>query len=690
MSDCADNLPRWLTVPEFAEATGMGRRNATRVLSRACQDGKTFGGVELNVRAVPGRGRGGVVYEVAADSLPARDIVQLPAVASSRKRDPGACDEATKKYELIKPALQCRPGSSERGLAVEAAMSVSGKSRRTIYNWIAAHETKGFGSLSRKHRSDGRKSRVLISQSWDRGAREGGLDDAAMAWIAAELEADRNHQWRTRGLRIGWTRIAFDPRDGLRDKLKMLTWEAGWQGDAKTLHRICKVTRKFVERDKKRSRMAAKYERNRKAFNDTEVYHARRDWSKLVPLGWLCIDVHPHDFMLERPDGKTFTCKLVGALDCATGRLRVMPVFLEPGGGVTQQHIAKFMVETMTDPLFGVPSILQFDRGKENLPLHRLNDLLGATYKASTGRDDPEVRHDIPDFPDGFRVWGVTTSLPYNAQAKPIEPAFARLERIVSEHRAYIGGDRMLKPTQNVGRPPVPFKGDKAEFLELLDGWVQTFNSQPFQNSQMPGWNGKSPNQIYNEHVRDGWQPVVATMEEMLPVFHKTDERTIQKASQGTFKFNRKLYKLPEAFGRGSGPVEVMEFPWETDVLGVVDDDGRVHVAKLDAMRDPRDLTGAKEKGRGVRTGNRNVAEARGRAAPIAPERVPDHLVTGADAPLRADVAGSAHVSDDVRELGRLIKVEPKRREADKDDTARETSRAHIEVIRQVRAAGSG
>jgi hypothetical protein len=60
----------WLDGPEFAGLASIDRTVGSRLLKAAHEEGKRWRGIILKVRKVPGRGRGGFKYQVAARSLP--------------------------------------------------------------------------------------------------------------------------------------------------------------------------------------------------------------------------------------------------------------------------------------------------------------------------------------------------------------------------------------------------------------------------------------------------------------------------------------------------------------------------------------------------------------------------------------------------------------------------------------------
>ncbi len=82
-------------------------------------------------------------------------------------------------------------------------------------------------------------------------------------------------------------------------------------------------------------------------------------------------DVHPADIYYTRADGSTATAKLIAWPDVANHRLRVLPVFLEKGEGVRQEHVIQSFIEMAGDPLWACP-LRSLSRQRQRIRLDRV------------------------------------------------------------------------------------------------------------------------------------------------------------------------------------------------------------------------------------------------------------------------------------------------------------------------------
>ncbi len=113
----------WLDVPEFSEIADIDRSVASRILRAAHEDNKPWRGTILKIRKVPGRGRGGFRYQVAARSLPENlfqeycrrktSASQLPALADAADK----AAEAKRRIELLAKFNQLPAHRQELGQA---------------------------------------------------------------------------------------------------------------------------------------------------------------------------------------------------------------------------------------------------------------------------------------------------------------------------------------------------------------------------------------------------------------------------------------------------------------------------------------------------------------------------------------------------------------------------------------------
>ena len=344
-ADMASRDDGWLTAAAFAAAAGISERAAQKALRRAF-DGRSWRGKTLIVRRVPSRGGdGGLAYEVLAASVTG-DGDNLPAVpAAPRPAPPGTA--AARRHEIILPVLALERSAAGRKRAVVEAARQAGVSERTIYDWLAAHEAGGVAALKRRPREDRGQRKHTISAIWDSWADEVKLDGATKARIAADLERYVRSLWAAT-TELGARRIALLASD----KLAELTEAVGFEGNARRLKTICKLSLRFV-RSNSHYRAVAIYDQDAKQWHDKHRPRIRRTREGRAPMSTVFGDVHHQDVLLPRADGSTFTAKLVCYLDPATKRMFVHPVFPAKGEGVRQEHVIEAFIAMTQDPGLG-------------------------------------------------------------------------------------------------------------------------------------------------------------------------------------------------------------------------------------------------------------------------------------------------------------------------------------------------
>src|SRR3546814_2535906 len=105
---------------------------------------------------------------------------------------------------------------------------------------------------------------------------------------------------------------------------------------------------------------------------------------------------------------------------------------------------------------------------------------------------------------EGARV--IIKARPYSGASKPIESKFSVIDRhVVSLMDGWTGSNRMDKKVQRVGKAANPYAGpvetfEEEFFLRLTDFQEFAIRTGPFA--------GRSPMQIYRDHVVNGWRPV--------------------------------------------------------------------------------------------------------------------------------------------------------------------------------------
>lgn len=372
-----------------------------------------------------------------------------------------------------------------------------------------------FVPEGRGRRSDRGERRVVVSRIWDGSVP---FDEAAKGAIAKDLR---------RYVRSLWAAGVPGRRHARRlatAKLAALTRKAGHDLPDAELLKLCSVPEHFVRREKKYSVLATK-DKDAKAYADRQP-RIRRDHGGLAPMELVIGDVHPVDIYYRRDDGSLATPKLIAWLDAANNRLLGHLVFLEKSKGVRKSHVALSFAHMVL--AWGMPGCLYLDNGGEYNWAEFAADAMQLTQvHGDKGAGRPIVK-----------------ALPYNAAAKKIEGIFAVLERgPFAMIPGWVGGNRMAKKTQNVGREPKPFPGAREVLYDEVQRAIAYYNATA-QDGEL---DGRSPDQVFALAVDSGWQPVAAEMADLEAAFAREEVRTVK---QGGFRLDGQLYTHDALFRR--------------------------------------------------------------------------------------------------------------------------------------------
>ena len=509
----------WVPVSVFCDLAGISRVTASTAL-RKCFDGGTWNGTALQVR------KNGRAYEVHAASLPLAlytkfrdqnpDLFQPPQLpATTQTVNPDADlsrislmvnqrAEAEWKAGIIEPALSWPAGTPARvavlrNLAAETHIRpTDGKpmtfSLDTLRKFCADFEAGGVLALMRKSRAKEAEHRYLLNRKWDVACPLERPEKTRIAQAAEQYVVDL------------WAN-GVTSRDKARQlasaRLFDLCRTAGWQ-DA-TLE-ACDVGQYLVERSQG-ARVLAIRGKDAKRHFDAYKPRVARERNGFFPGEAIVGDVHPVDILLARPDGSTYTPRMIAWYDLGTNRVFYTLLHPAPRQSVTQADIARSFFALCQ--AWGIPRKLYLDNGSEYkwdemmdafrafTVLVRELDVKVETMKAL------EARFAAEDAGEPLPAWtgeaggatkehqAIVRAKPYNAPAKPIEGAFSALGKVLAMVPGYIGGDRMNKLLSKVGRQPDPFPGDREAFDRVFGDAIETFHNTP----QRGFLGGLTPNQ---------------------------------------------------------------------------------------------------------------------------------------------------------------------------------------------------
>lgn len=504
---------RFLDIRQLAAVLGVGERAAQLGIKR-CLRGRSYRGMDLTVAARHGQvGRDGIQYFILAESLPAelRDrAVELgfidedaaePAPAAPAQT-PAAFDTppigprsavAEERLSIIAPVLATLRGSPERATAIGDTAKRAGKGERTIRRWAALYEEHGAAGLRRN--PPPKQRRVLVSRAFDQGID---LPADMVRDIAAQIDQHTKNLWRSRGPGV-WRQVAREASDHLHG----LCRDNGSALPDAELRALCRIGKHYVNVwDRRKHAKTWIFEHDAKKFHDL-MPGIRRDKSLVErPLAVLVGDGTALDIRFLRPDGTEGKIWVIGWLDFYSNRFFGNLLLRRKGGGVTQQHIAMSLGCVASE--FGWPEAIYVDRGAEYGFLNSI---------------------------DGFVK--VVKALPYNARAKPIEGIFRVLLQYFRHIPGFLGSDRFRKPTATVGRPTTPFEGSFHELVGAVERAIADYNASP-----QDGLGGRSPDQVWQSAIDDGWQPRRVEMPTFIEAFAK---KTVRTVSQGQIRLGNRF-----------------------------------------------------------------------------------------------------------------------------------------------------
>ncbi|WP_147377792.1 hypothetical protein [Mesorhizobium waimense] len=564
-------MGEWLSTVEFAELVGIRRQVAHRALRR-----RHWRKNPLEVRKVNGRrgGNAGEQYQVNSTSLPLeyqhRLKVSQTLVENHSKSITGRTAEHTWWLDYLRPVLQHPAKSTARTDALsELANNPTRNWEGTAVSYSlrtlqrhAARFDEGM-KVGRHGRSDRGKKRVVISRSWDKLVP---FDASTKAKIAENLKQE------IRGLLKGgmsWGHTLQEAQKFLIDATR--AWGLR-PVDPDVLERACSIPTDLVSAEL-HFRNVHRFKRDHKAYDDRRP-RIRRTVAGMQPMELVVGDVHPVDIHLTRPDGTVATARLIGFLDWATQRLWIGLIFFEKRGGVQNRDVIEVLAAMIEG--WGMPQSLYVDNGKEFGFAAFLDDAMQLT---------------VPGFHGPSRSTHVINALPYNASAKPIERLFGDLETLYfTTARGHIGGNRMSKKQEAIGRTVAPF-GAFDDVVPAIEGFVRTYNHTA--QGKKSALKGLSPEATFRKHLEAGWAPTAMSRDEVRAACARTEERSVV---QGAISVGGRHWTCPElqAYQYEKIWVRVPAYHTPAELLLLDRYGERVGIAFPDVEFHPLDKRGAK------------------------------------------------------------------------------------------------
>lgn len=446
-SGLANDDEAWITSSEFAQIVGIDPAIASRALKR-----RRYGGDDLDVRTIRGRGRGGIRYEVRLGSLP------LPLKAKALRAKDGRASASTLRaassvdrealwdqYERLPAKL--KEVANERLKAVRLAHELidAGTARCPAYGAAACQ-------LGIKN--------VSTLRSWLRLVK--GLDRAD--WLPALAP-----RWHGNGKNPGescspeawdyfkadYLRLEQPAAEACYERLRRIAKERGW-----AVPSLATLKRRLKHELPPAALILARKgeEAIKRSFP-----HQERDRSVFHALQALNADGHRFDVFVKWPDGEIARPVMVAWQDLYSGKLLGYRVDRTENSDAVRLSFGD-VVEA-----HGITDHIYLDNGRQ------------FASKWMTGRSPTRYRFKIKeDDPTGiFPTLGIEVhwTTPYHGQSKPIERTFRDLCEYVAKHPAFAGAYTGNKPgakPENYASRAIPLE----KFLAVLEQEIVAHNAR--------------------------------------------------------------------------------------------------------------------------------------------------------------------------------------------------------------------
>lgn len=621
LADYRDDSHQWISSDQLAALANVSERAIQLAFKAAAENGKKWRGVQLIVRTVPSKGRGGMRYEVAAASLPedlaqryyfeqqtVADLPEAPSadqVATLQQDDlyyqsKGRTDKALWRHRIIQPVLQTPKGSRERTAAIKKAcaeplldhnLKLVTIKPATIYNWLNLYADGGIAALAGKPRKDTGHARTLITRKYDKACP---FERDVLQSIAEQLTTYIRSLWAAGA--PGWRKV-----EGLAStKLLEISREYGFQGSDAYLLDLCKVGRRRVESERDYALIAVN-DKDAKTFFDKHLPRIHRNIDGLLPMDIIVGDVHPIDVKMYRPDGSEVYPRAIAWQDVATNRMYWTIVMLEKGEGVRRGHVAASFASMAQS--WGLPKRLYLDNGSE----YNWAEMINAFVELSrlTGSCNTAAMQDSKDLMSAVTTArnAVMRARPYNAPAKPIEGLFSVMEQgFMAMLTGWVGGDRQRKKTHNVGKAPLAYPGTFDEFHADIESLLKMYHATPQQGYLK----GNCPAETLQRHIDNGWGKVDIQATTLLLAFARQDTR---KASQGYISWNGVDYSHDDLLPYSGQNLEIRVADHDPRYAFVFKDKRLICIATPDTGYRFDDPAGAKESSRRATSLRRHISE---------------------------------------------------------------------------------
>ncbi|MEE4153229.1 MAG: hypothetical protein V2I27_03640 [Erythrobacter sp.] len=595
-----------------------------------CLKGGKWRGHALEVRRVKGRGgKNGLRYKVALTSLPTelQEAFRISSSASNAALVPWTGDHrqridneeedqrARELFEKIKDATG-HATDRARNEAVDRVHERTGIPLSTLRRHVKNYDAFGLDGLKRKKPANAGQKRCHISRAFDKAFVKAGHPPEALPELSRFVDKKIAGLWKGRAYENGENVIA--------ELVAFLLYKECQDRGLSMSKDHCVIGRNRVRELRYFKRAAVwKYDAREHRNQNPCV---RRVMTGLEPMELVVADVKHLDVLFEDIDGRKTYPKLIGFMDAGTQRIYATLVLCEKRKSITQKLVIEGFIAMCRNPLWGLPKTLYLDNGSEfggldklSPAITRLNNDVGnklidlCTYGSYADFAKIDVKH----------------AQPYNAQAKPIEGLFRRLDQYCfSSMKGYTGPNRTNKKTENDGREAEAWSGSWDDFSHTVWGLIEYFHQKKIGGQ----WDNRSPNQIFQAKLDEGWRPDEAPDLSLELAF---STRRFVSLRQNSITYRRKKYWHDE-LNRLPG-VEKLELfdPWFEGANPVaILPSGRALQLTEDISYHPTDKAGAQEATRRKRVSLHAIRQLDSEVEELDPTAIKLQMAAEADRPI--------------------------------------------------------
>ncbi len=439
------------------------------------------------------------------------------------------------RWRAIQEVIETQGRTSQRGDELRRAARKWGVSIRTLQRWMSQLQSTDYSvdALRPRRPKNSGLRRVCVSRVFDQAyLRLCGSDADQLHKLGEKVDQLIKAAWASPAQRAGWRQVRREVQTAFVRHLR----ENGIDLPSSAIF----LSQRRI-REARHFRIVDVRAHDRKTYDD-HLPRIRRRNDLFKPMQQIVMDVKVVDCALRRADGTIAWPRMVAYMDTATQRVFCRFFLLKPSEGIRQEHVASTFLEMVNDPAWGFPQQLYRDNGSEFF----IFDMIRTALDQLQDQKSPTI----------------INARPYSAASKPIESRFAVIDRFVfSQMLGWTGGDRMRNKTATLGKPPAPYPGSFADFVQEAQVRMSVLEETPIASGP---FEGRSPALLLNEHIKQGWRPLILPRERIDAAFCT---RQTRRVSRGCVKINGAAFRHPALV---TGTTVTVALPWRRGSMPLV------------------------------------------------------------------------------------------------------------------------